>query len=127
VTESDAIVLDQNEDQECAQFQASMADLVSNGEDLTNQPHVLTCERCAALVSELEAIAHAARLLMPVDAEPRDDLWSKIAGKLAMESSSESELVAAENEKESDDEQKASEGTSDLEGFGGLAFEGGIA
>jgi hypothetical protein len=65
-------------DQECAQFQALMADRIGAGEDLQAFPHMLTCDRCRALVGDLEAIAAAARQLMPVDLEPRDDLWIKI-------------------------------------------------
>jgi hypothetical protein len=124
VTQTDAIVLDPDPDQECAQFQASMAERISNGEDLKDHPHMLTCERCTALVTELEAIAEFARLLMPIDAEPGDDLWSKIEGKLAMENSSELESVPAEREKEADTEKKPA---IELDELGGLALEGGIA
>ena len=68
----------QEGDQECAQFQALMADRIGAGEDLKTYSHMLTCERCRALVGDLEAIAAAARLLMPVEIDPRDDLWIKI-------------------------------------------------
>jgi hypothetical protein len=70
-------------DDECAEFQARMPERIGAGEDLQAQPHMLTCERCRSLVRELEYIAEAARQLMPVDAEPRDELWNNI--KLAIE------------------------------------------
>ena len=126
MTQVDAIVLDSNADQECAQFQATMADLVSNGEDLQNQPHVLTCERCTALVRELEAIAEAARMLLPIEEEPGDDLWIKLQNKLAMESSIDPDSLSSESETEPEEEKKAaSENIGDE--LSGLAFEGGMA
>ena len=53
-------------DAECAEFQASMPERIGAGEDLQTDPHMLTCERCRSLVRELEYIAEAARLLMPI-------------------------------------------------------------
>jgi uncharacterized protein (UPF0147 family) len=64
--------------QECAEFQAKMADMIGAGEDLQSDPHMLTCERCRSLVSELETIAEAARLLFPKEEEPEKDLWINI-------------------------------------------------
>jgi hypothetical protein len=66
------------DDAECAEFQASMAERVGAGEDLQSYPHMLTCERCRSLVRELEYIVDVARQLMPVEAEPRDELWTNI-------------------------------------------------
>lgn len=68
---------------ECAEFQSRMPERISSGEDLQAQPHMLTCERCRSLVRELEYIAEVARQLMPIEAEPRDELWNNI--KLAIE------------------------------------------
>jgi len=65
-------------DQECAEFQAQMPARIGAGEDLQAQPHMLTCERCRALVRDLEFIAEAAKQLMPIEEEPREDLWEKI-------------------------------------------------
>jgi hypothetical protein len=70
-------------DDECAEFQARMPSRIGAGEDLQAQPHMLTCERCRSLVRDLEYIAEAARQLMPVEAEPRDELWTNI--RLAIE------------------------------------------
>jgi hypothetical protein len=65
-------------DAECAAFQASMPERIGAGEDLQTDPHMLTCERCRSLVRELEYIAEAARQLMPIEEEPREELWTNI-------------------------------------------------
>jgi hypothetical protein len=70
-------------DQECAEFQALMPKRIGAGEDLQTFPHMLTCERCRSLVQDLEYIAEAARQLMPIEEEPRDELWAQI--QLAIE------------------------------------------
>ena len=71
-------------DAECARFQASMPERIGAGEDLQDDPHMLTCERCSSLVRELEYIAEAARKLFPAEEEePREELWTNI--QLAIE------------------------------------------
>jgi len=66
-------------DQECADFQDLMAERIGRGEDLTVYPHMQTCDRCTALLRELETIAAVARELMPFEVdEPRDELWTQI-------------------------------------------------
>ena len=102
---------------ECALFQGSMAQRIGDGEDLQTNPHMAACERCAALVRELEAIAEAARQLMPIDAEPDDDLWSRIESRLVLGDLDSPEREASGPAKE--------ESAIALEG--GLAFGGGIA
>ena len=102
---------------ECAAFQASMAWRIGEGEDLWSNPHMATCELCTSLVRELEAIADAARQLMPIDAEPDEDLWSKIESKLALQ-----EPESPDNDASGPAKERT---TIALEG--GLAFEGGIA
>ena len=125
MTQVDEITLDPNADQDCAEFQASMAELIGNGEDLQDHPHMLTCERCTALVRELETIAEVARQLLPIEEEPGDDLWIKLQGKLAMESSVDSESLASATEKESEDEKKAA--SQDDDELGGLSLTGALA
>lgn len=66
------------DDAECAAFQSSMADRIGAGEDLQSDPHLVTCERCRALLAELEFIVEFAKQVMPVEQDPRDDLWSQI-------------------------------------------------
>lgn len=69
--------------QECAEFQALMPKRIGAGEDLQTYPHMSTCERCTALVRDLEYIAEVARQLIPIEEEPRDELWAQI--QLAIE------------------------------------------
>lgn len=102
---------------ECFAFQSTMAERIGEGEDLQSHPHMATCERCRALVRELEEIAIVARQLMPEDAEPGEDLWTKIEKKLAMEEPQEEERVSQSSEAQG----------SGLSLEGGLAFEGGLA
>ncbi len=64
--------------EECVAFQNQIADLLGSGEELQNHPHMIGCERCRAFVKDLEYIAEAARQLMPIEAEPRDELWNQI-------------------------------------------------
>ena len=61
----------------CLAFQAQLPELISSGENASSLPHIQSCERCRALLSDLETIAEAARRLFPV-VEPRDSLWDKI-------------------------------------------------
>ena len=85
---------------DCAAFQASMAERIGEGEDLQAHPHMATCERCRALVRELEAIAEAARELMPIDTEPDEDLWSRIEVRLALQESESEDRGASVSSKE---------------------------
>jgi len=66
------------DDADCARFQVGMPQRIGDGEDLQADPHLLTCERCSSLVRDLEYIAEAARMLIPVEEEPRDELWANI-------------------------------------------------
>jgi hypothetical protein len=65
-------------DRECAEFQALMPERIGAGEDIQFYEHMQTCERCRALVRDLELIVEAARQLMPPEVEPRDELWTNI-------------------------------------------------
>ena len=82
MTEPEDFVQD-NIDADCAEFQASMPERIGAGEDLQTDPHMLTCERCRSLIRDLEYIADAVRQLMPIEEEPRDELWANI--QLAIE------------------------------------------
>jgi hypothetical protein len=86
MTEFEDINRDPFEDQsdtDCVEFQSSMPRRIGAGEDLQDDPHMLTCERCSSLVRELEYIAEAARKLFPTEEEPPDELWTNI--QLAIE------------------------------------------
>ncbi len=64
-------------DMTCAEFQAQLPELVGSGENLSQNPHLESCELCRALLSDLETIAEAARQLFPIT-DPPDELWSHI-------------------------------------------------
>jgi hypothetical protein len=61
----------------CHAFQAQLADLIASGEDVSNHPHLKTCDRCRALLADLQTIAEAARQLLPIE-QPKEDLWDRI-------------------------------------------------
>ncbi len=76
----------EHKEAECAEFQSHMAERIGAGENLLDDPHLTDCERCQRLVEELAAIAQAARLLLPVEEEPHEDLWEKIQRAITHES-----------------------------------------
>lgn len=61
----------------CEEFQAHLPELIGAGTDVSEHPHVKECELCRALLADLEAIAAAARELLPVE-DPPDRLWEQI-------------------------------------------------
>lgn len=61
----------------CSEFQAQLPDLIGTGEDISNHPHVQSCEFCRALLADLQTIAEAARQLFP-GVEPPDEVWENI-------------------------------------------------
>ena len=61
----------------CAEFQDQLAELIGTGADASTHPHILGCDDCRKLLSDLQTIADAARQLFPV-VEPPDDLWQHI-------------------------------------------------
>ena len=69
----------------CADFQAHLPELISSGEDVSNHPHMQTCELCRALLADLETIAEAARQLFPI-VEPPDEVWQHIESAIKSES-----------------------------------------
>jgi hypothetical protein len=68
----------------CEEFQNLLPQLIGTGEDINLHPHIETCELCRAFLSDLEAIAEAARQLFPA-VEPPDDLWSSIESAIQQE------------------------------------------
>ena len=77
----------------CQEFQAQMAELIGSGEDLSQHPHLKSCDRCRALLAELETIAEAARQLFPA-VEPPDTLWTQIERAINKEESTAEESTA---------------------------------
>ncbi len=68
----------------CAEFQAQLSELIGAGEDAAAHPHVQGCDRCRALLAELETIAEAARQLFP-SVEPPDEVWTQIESAIKRE------------------------------------------
>jgi cell fate (sporulation/competence/biofilm development) regulator YlbF (YheA/YmcA/DUF963 family) len=67
----------------CEEFQEQLPQLMEAG--IHDHPHLRSCQRCTALLEELESIAHfAAELLKPVY-EPHDKVWNKIQTQIAHE------------------------------------------
>ena len=71
----------------CVEFQAQLPELIGSGEDAAAHTHVRTCERCRALLDELETIAEAARQLFP-SVEPPDEVWENIESAIKQEDQS---------------------------------------
>jgi hypothetical protein len=69
---------------DCAAFQDQLPSLFESGEDLTTQPHLQTCEKCSALVRDLEYIAQQAKLLLPIH-DPSPAVWENIQSALKKE------------------------------------------
>ncbi len=67
-----------SENEACAAFQALMPERIGAGEDLAEYTHLKTCERCSALVRDLNYIAEAAAEFLRVEQEPPDKIWSQI-------------------------------------------------
>ena len=81
-------------DDACANFQALLAERIGAGEDLQSYDHMSTCERCRALVRDLETIARVARELMGVEEEPPKDLWFDIENAIKRDVSGEADAPA---------------------------------
>ncbi|MGO8758198.1 MAG: hypothetical protein ACLQG3_08750 [Terracidiphilus sp.] len=68
----------------CAEFQDQLSEMIGSGEDASLHPHVQSCERCRALLADLETIAEAARQLFP-SVEPPDEVWEHIESAIKRE------------------------------------------
>jgi hypothetical protein len=68
----------------CEEFQEQLPELIGSGSDAASHPHVQNCELCRAFLSELEAIAAAARELFPVE-DPPDRVWEQIQSAIQEE------------------------------------------
>jgi hypothetical protein len=69
----------------CQEFQEKLADLIGSGE-AADHPHLQSCAKCRALLADLQAIADAARQLLPPD--PGDELWMRIEEEIKREEGS---------------------------------------
>ena len=68
----------------CEEFQSQLAELIGSGVDVSTHPHLQSCALCRAFLSELEAIAAAARELFPVE-EPSERVWEQIRSAIEEE------------------------------------------
>lgn len=73
----------------CEEFQAQLADLIGSGVDAASHPHLQSCDRCRALLADLQTIAEAARQLFPTQ-QPKDELWNRIETAIRKERGSSS-------------------------------------
>jgi hypothetical protein len=78
---------DHSEKITCAEFQSQLPELIGAGENMSNHPHIESCELCRALLADLETIAEAARQLFPA-VEPSEDLWKQIESRIQDEGGS---------------------------------------
>ena len=65
----------------CSEFQDRLPELYESGEELNGLDHLQTCENCAALVSDLNAIVDAAKIMLPLH-DPDPSVWRNIQSKL---------------------------------------------
>jgi len=77
-------MIDNRKDMSCEEFQEHMAQLIGSGADASAHPHVLSCDLCRALLTDLETIAAAARELFPVE-DPSDRVWEQIQSAIQVE------------------------------------------
>lgn len=68
----------------CQEFQDQLPELIGSGENISDHEHLRSCELCRALLADLQTIAEAARLLIPVE-EPPDKLWDSIQSAIKNE------------------------------------------
>lgn len=68
--------------QPCSEFQEQLPEFFDSGADLTDNPHIKSCENCAALVRDLEYIAAQAKLLLPIH-DPSPAVWENIHNALS--------------------------------------------
>jgi len=77
-------MIDHRKDMSCEDFQDQLAELIGTGADASAHPHVQSCDLCRAFVSDLQAIAAAARELFPVQ-DPSDRVWEQIQSAIQEE------------------------------------------
>ena len=67
---------------DCERFQEQLPQLMESG--IHDHPHLRTCQRCTALIDELEDIAEAAKAILPLY-EPPDKVWDNIRTQISRE------------------------------------------
>jgi hypothetical protein len=85
VTEKPQLHAQDPQDQECVEFQSLMAERIGAGEDLSNYDHMKTCQRCPALLRDLEYMAESIRTAFQdqePELDPGDSVWDNIVAKI---------------------------------------------
>jgi hypothetical protein len=77
-------MIDTPREMSCEEFQEQLSELIGSGANASSHPHVQNCELCRAFISDLEAIAAAARELFPVE-DPPDHVWEQIQSAIQEE------------------------------------------
>lgn len=68
----------------CAEFQKVLPEIIGQGGDVANHPHLKTCHNCNDLVKDLLYIAEQAKLLLPMR-DPGPRVWNNIEDSLRQE------------------------------------------
>jgi hypothetical protein len=85
VTDKPELHAQDPQDQECAEFQSLMAERIGAGEDLSTYDHMKTCQRCPALLRDLEYMAESIRTAFQdqePELDPGDSVWDNIVAKI---------------------------------------------
>ncbi len=68
----------------CEEFQEKLPELFESGANVSREQHLLGCEKCSALVRDLEYIASQAKLLLPIH-DPGPAVWDNIQSAIRSE------------------------------------------
>ena len=68
----------------CAEFQASLPDIIDTGGNAQHEEHLKTCAVCRDLVMDLRYIAEQAKMLVPME-DPPERVWQGIERSLDSE------------------------------------------
>jgi hypothetical protein len=68
----------------CAEFQASLPDIIDTGGTANHERHLKTCAVCHDLVMDLRYIAEQAKLLVPME-DPPERVWNGIQRSMESE------------------------------------------
>ncbi len=85
MTEKPQLHAQDPQDQECVEFQSLMAERIGAGEDLSTYDHMKTCQRCPALLRDLEYMAESIRTAFKdqePELDPGDSVWDNIVAKI---------------------------------------------
>jgi hypothetical protein len=68
----------------CTEFHEQLPYLMDSNRDVEQEPHLMTCDNCRALVTDLRYIADQAKLLLPMH-DPSPRVWNSIQSTLEKE------------------------------------------